>query len=106
MIIEEYIEKVKQYIQSKNNKNYRNKCENVELVINDAEKFFYDKDILMLNKFLKNKELLNLVKHSIFRVVYIITKYSEHYKTQTKKTRSIKNSEVCVFGIKSLLSLT
>lgn len=77
MSIEEYIEKVKQFIQSKNNKNYKNKCENVELVINDAEEFFYYKDVLMLNKFLKNKELLNLVKNSIFRVVYIITKYNK-----------------------------
>jgi len=31
--IEEYIKKVEQYIQNKNNKNYKNKCENLELVI-------------------------------------------------------------------------
>lgn len=75
--IEEYIEKVKQSIQTKNNKNYKNRCENVELVINDAEEFFYDKDILLLNKLLKNEELLRLVKNSIFRVIYIITKYNK-----------------------------
>lgn len=77
MSIGEYIENVKKSIQKKNTKNYKNICESVELVVNDAEEFFYDKDILILNKFLKNKELLNLVKDSIFRVVYIVTKYNK-----------------------------
>ncbi len=101
MSIGEYIENVKKSIQKKNTKNYKNICESVELVVNDAEEFFYDKDILILNKFLKNKELLNLVKDSIFRVVYIVTKYNKEDVIITigaKKNSVNQNEYKVVFG--------
>lgn len=75
--IEKYIDKIKKIIKTKSDKNYRNKCEKVELFINDTEEFFYDKDVITMNKFVCNKDLVDQVKNSIFSTVYILTKYNK-----------------------------
>lgn len=75
--IEKYIDKIKKIIKTKSDKNYRNKCEKVELFINDTEEFFYDKDVITMNKFVCNNDLVDQVKNSIFSTVYILTKYNK-----------------------------
>lgn len=75
--IENYIDKIKLIIRDKNKKSYKKKCEKIELFIYDSEEYFYNKDIIIVNKLLVNKEILELVENSMFTTVYILTKYNE-----------------------------
>lgn len=76
LTVEGYIDKIKKIVETKNKKNYRDKYQKVELFIYDTEDYFYSKDKNTMYKLLNNKDLLDLVKNSIFSGVYIFTKYN------------------------------